>query len=532
MQKKIFAIILIAALAISLFAGCGTKNQGQQPSQQQTQNIAQVLNDYFTEDPNGFDVQESTTLSMYTMARLLYSTLVRYKGETLELEPELLAKMPEVSEDGKVYTFELKRGIKFHDGQTELKSDDVKFTIERMLDPNGKGASTWLFEPILGAKAFMEGKSNSLEGFKKIDDYKFQIILEKPYAPFIQNFAVPSASIYSEKLVKAGGDNWKFNPMGTGPFKLKKYEPNTEIVLEKNPNYFEPGLPKLDEIHFRIIPDDTTAVMEFENGTLDVATIPITEYQRIKDSGKYNVLESVALNTYYFLMNVSDPKWSDVRIRKAMAMAIDKKKLVETLYGPRGTVAKAFVTPGIPGAYELGQGPAYDYNPEEAKKLVKELGGNVKVEAWQRGGDRLTDANIAIQAMAKEVGIDLDIKIVEKAAFGDARSKGKIPANYGNWWADIPDPDNYLYTFFAKTNQMSSGYNNKKVQEMLEQARAETDTVKRNELYRKIEDTIVKEDVAVIPLFHIKSLLATQKNVKGIFIHPTGVTVYINAYKE
>ncbi|AEH51380.1 ABC transporter substrate-binding protein [Pseudothermotoga thermarum] len=494
-----------------------------------------ILYDYLTSDPLGFDVQESTLLSVYTLGRLLFSTLVRYKGETLELEPELLAKMPEVSEDGLVYTFELKKGVKFHDGKTELTSDDVRFTIERMLDPKGKGLSAWLFDMILGAKDFMAGKATSIEGFKKIDNYRFQIILEKPYSPFIYNLAVPGASIYSEKLVKAAGENWKLNPIGTGPFRLKQYVPQTEIVLERNPYYFEPGLPYLDGIHIRIVPDTTTALMEFENGTLDVCVIPVIEYERIKASGKFNIIETVALNTYYFLMNMSDPMWSDVRLRKAMAMAIDKEKLAKSIFGPRATVATSFVTPGIPGAYELGKGPAYEYNPEEAKRLVQELikdGVSVKVQAWQWGGDTLSDPNIIIQAMAREVGIDLEIIPVESAAFRDARRKGKIPANYGNWWADIPDPDNYLYVFFARDNMMSSGYNNALVQDMLEKARIEPDQNKRIQMYREIEYIILREDVAIIPLFHLKNLLATQKNVKGLFRHPTGITVYTYAWKE
>ncbi|MCG0275150.1 MAG: ABC transporter substrate-binding protein [Thermosediminibacteraceae bacterium] len=532
MKRRVLAVLLVLSIVASVLSGCSRQTDQAKLQDGSGDKKGGVLNDYLESDPNGFDVQESTLLVMYTLARQLYSTLLRYKGNTLELEPELLAKMPEISPDGKTYTFELKKGIKFHDGITELVADDVKFTIERMLDPKGKGMSKWLFEPILGAKAFMEGKASTLEGFKKIDDYRFQIILEKPYAPFLHNLAVPAASIYSEKLVKAAGDNWRLNPIGTGPFKLKSYVPNTEIVLEKNPHYFEPGLPYLDGIHYRIVPDATTALMEFENGTLDVCLIPVNEYQRIKDSGKYEVLEGVALNTYYFIMNLSDPMWSDVRLRKAVAMAIDKEKLVEALYGPRGTVAKSFVTPGIPGAYESGTGPAYDYNPEEAKRLVKELGNVGKLQAWQRGGERLSDANVAIQAMLKEVGLDLEINIVESAAFSEARSKGKIPAAYGNWWADIPDPDNYLYTFFARTNQMSSGYNNEKVQDMLEQARNEVDSEKRKELYRKIEEIILREDVAVVPLFHIKSLLATQKNVKGIILHPTGINIYTYAYKE
>lgn len=491
-----------------------------------------VLYDYWTSDRMIFDPQEDTYLQTYAMARLLFSTLVRYKGETLELEPELLVKMPEISQDGLVYTFELKKGIKFHDGKTELTSDDVKFTIERMLSPKGRGASKWLFEPILGATAFKKGESTSLEGFKKIDNYKFQIILEKPYAPFLQNLAVPAASIFSEKLVTAAGDSWRLKPVGTGPFRLKTHTPNTEIVFERNPYYFEQGLPYLDGIVYRIIPDSTVALMEFEAGTLDVVTIPVLEYERIKKSGKYNIIEKEALNTYYFLTNLNDPKWSNPLLRKAMALAINKQEMAQSLFGPRAVVAKSFVTPGIPGAYQLGEGPAYDYNPEEAKKIVAQLGNIGKVTAWQSGGDTLSDANIIIQAMAKEVGIDLEIIPTERAAFRQARNEGKIPAAYGNWWADIPDPDNYIGVFFGRGNQMSSGYNNKEVQEMIEKARIEVDPQKREEMYRQIEYKILREDVAVIPLFHLKYLLATQKNVHGVIAHPTGITLYLYAYKQ
>ncbi|MFN4189992.1 MAG: ABC transporter substrate-binding protein [Pseudothermotoga sp.] len=491
-----------------------------------------VLYDYWTSDRMIFDPQEDTYLQTYAMARLLFSTLVRYKGETLELEPELLVKMPEISQDGLVYTFELKKGIKFHDGKTELTSDDVKFTIERMLSPKGRGASKWLFDPILGATAFKKGESTSLEGFKKIDNYKFQIILEKPYAPFLQNLAVPAASIFSEKLVTAAGDSWRLKPVGTGPFRLKTHTPNTEIVFERNPYYFEQGLPYLDGIVYRIIPDSTVALMEFEAGTLDVVTIPVLEYERIKKSGKYNIIEKEALNTYYFLMNLNDPKWSNPLLRKAMALAINKQEMAQSLFGPRAVVAKSFVTPGIPGAYQLGEGPAYDYNPEEAKKIVAQLGNIGKVTAWQSGGDTLSDANIIIQAMAKEVGIDLEIIPTERAAFRQARNEGKIPAAYGNWWADIPDPDNYIGVFFGRGNQMSSGYNNKEVQEMIEKARIEVDPQKREEMYRQIEYKILREDVAVIPLFHLKYLLATQKNVHGVIAHPTGITLYLYAYKQ
>lgn len=494
-----------------------------------------ILNDYFGEDPGTFDVQADTTLAVYGLAREIFNTLVRYKGATLELEPELLAKMPEISKDGLVYSFELKKGVKFHDGKTELTSEDVKFTIERMLGP--VGLSKWLFDPIKGAKEFMNGKADSVSGITIVDKYRFKLTLEKPYAPFLANLAVPSASIYSKKLVTEAGDKWAHNPVGTGPFKLKRYVPNTEIILERNPNYFEEGLPYLDGINYRIIGDYTTALMEFEAGNLDVVGVPseAEERQRLLSTGRYELLKSTPLATYYFVFNMSDPAWKDVRLRKALAMCIDKQAIIDSIWGGDAVVATSFVTPGIPGAFEMGKGPALPYDPEKAKKLVQELkaeGKPVKCEAWQRGGTALADTNIAIQEMAKQVGIELNVVLTERAAFGEARSKGKVPANYGNWWADIPDPDNYLYTYFHPSEMMSTQYRNDKVTKLLEEAKVETDPKVRARKYQEAETIIIRDDCAIVPLLHPLDLLLVQKNVHGVIMHPTGVNSYKHTWKD
>jgi len=529
--RRLSFLILSVLLAIGLLlTGCVPKPKEAVGPPIKT---GGVLNDYFTEDPGTFDVQADTTLAVYGLAWELYNTLVRYTGQTLVLQPELLTKMPEISSDGLVYTFELRKGVHFTDpDKTELTASDVKFTIERMLGP--VGLSKWVFEPIKGAKEFIEGKASSVSGIEIIDKYHFKITLEKPYSPFLQNLAVPCASIYSEKLVKAAGDDWKHNPIGTGPFKLKSYIPNTEIVLEKNPDYFEEGLPYLDGIRYRIVPESTTALMEFESGTLDLSGIPTEEFDRIVGSGKYQIHESTPLNTYYFVFNMKAPVWQDVRLRKALAMAIDKQAIIDSILGGRAQVATAFVTPGIPGAFELGKGPAYPYNPEEAKKLVEEATGGkpIEAEAWQRGGTQVADVNIAIQEFARNIGIDLKVTIQERAVFGQARAEGKVPANYGNWWTDIPDPDNYLYTYFHPTNLMSTGYDNPTVTEILEQAKVEIDPQKRAELYQKAETIIIKDDCAIIPLFHRTRYLAVQKNVHGIIAHPTGVNSYKHTWKE
>lgn len=526
--RRLAALLVATVLMVSVFtvSGCGSKVK-LLPGQ-----TAGYLHDWFTEDAGTFDFQEDTTLQVYSLARELFNTLVRYKGDTLELEPELLAEMPTVDESKTVYHFKLKPNVKFHDG-TVLTSKDVKFTMERMLNPDGKGASAWLFEPIKGAKDIEDRKATELSGFKIISDTEFEITLEKPYAPFIQNLAVPSASILPEKACKAAGDKWAQQPIGTGPFKLAKYEPNNLIVLQKNPDYFEPGLPKLPGIDYVILPDSATGLMNFEKGSLDVAGVSGDDLKRIqslKDSKgqpKFNILKSTPLNTYYLVFNMKEPAFKDVRIRKAIAMAIDKQKMVENVINGEGTVAKAFVTPGIPGAYAAGTGPAYDYNPEEAKRLLAEAGvKDLKITLWQRGGQQVSNGNIAIQGFLKEIGITADIQIIDRAVFSEARSKGTVPANYGNWWADIPDPDNYLYTYFYPKNSMSTNYNNPKVTALLDQGRVETDPAKRAAIYQEAERIIVQDDVAIVPLFHYDQYLAVQPTVKGVIMHPSGVNSY------
>lgn len=499
-----------------------------------------VLHDWMTEDPKNFDVQTDTTLAVYEMARRLFSTLVRYKQGSLELEPELLAEMPAVSSDGLTYSFTLRDNILASDGTTKLTSNDVLFTIKRMLDPKGQGASPWLFEAIKGAKDIEDGKTTDLAGFKVVDDTHFQITLEQPYAPFLQDLAVPSASIYVQSLVEAAGDQWATKPVGTGPFMLTSYEPDKEIVLVKNPHYFEEGIPKLDGVDFRIVPDDATGLLEFEKGTFDISDIPDTDFDRISkeaDAGKYTILKNNALNTYYLLFNMKDPQFQDLRVRKAIAMAIDKQKIIDALLGGRASLAHAFVTPGIPGAYPEGQGPALPYDPDEAKKLIEEAGATGKtITVWQSGkaGDAASDTNLAIQDMLKQIGLDYKIEIRDRSAFFAARAKGEVPGNQGNWWADFPDPDNYLYTFFdsASSTSYSSDYSNPNVDRLLQDARAQSDPAKRAADYQQAEKIIIADDAAIVPLYHLQQFRVVRPNVHDVDMSQTGIVDYRYAYKD
>lgn len=527
-------MVIAGALVLSMFAvgGCG-KKVTLLPGQ-----TAGYLHDFFSLDIGTFDIQADTTGYGYGMARAMFNTLVRYKADSLDLEPELLAEMPTVDATNTVYHFKLRPDIKVHDGSI-LKSSDVKFTIERMLDPNGKGQSGWLFEPIKGATAIENSEATALAGFNTISDTEFEITLEKPYAPFVQNLAVPSASIIPEAACKAAGDGWAQHPVGTGPFMLDKYEPNVLISVKKNPNYFEAGLPKLPGVDWVIIGDAATAMLDFEAGSLDVIGVSGTDLAHIKSvttsdgQPKFKIVANPPLNTYYLMFNMNEPVFKDVRVRKAIAMSIDKQALVDSnVVNGEGFPATSFVTPGIPGSFAKGAGPAYGYDPEGAKALLAEAGAtNLKLTIWQRGGDAAAPGDVAIQGFLQAVGIQCDIQIIDHAVFGQQRSKGLVPFVYNVWWADIADPDNYLYTFFDKNAAMSSNYKNPRVQALLDQARSETDPATRAGLYQQIETIIIHDDVAIVPLFTWESYMATQSSISNIVLLPSAINTYMTTEK-
>jgi ABC-type transport system substrate-binding protein len=474
-----------------------------------------------SEEPPLVDPQIDTTLNVYNMSRDIFSTLIRYKGNTLELEPELLAEMPKADADNVTYHFKLRNDVTFSNG-AKVTSKDVKYSMERMMTPATKAQNTWVYQEIKGAQEMLDKKATELAGFKIVDDFNFDITLARPYGPFLQNLATPPASIFPADYAKQQGEKFGRAPIGSGPFKVGKWEPNQVIVLEKNPNYFEKGLPYLDAIEYRIIPEQATRWMEFQKGTLDTENPPTAEFEAAKTNPAYQFIEYTTLNTWYLSLDLKT--FTNRDVREAISLAIDRDTLLKAVWKGQGKVASTFVTPGIPGA--LTNAPGFKFDPNKAKELLKKANvTNLKIESWQRAGDKPTDLNLAIQQMLKDVGIDYQIKIVDKATFKDARSQGKIPANQGNWYADYPDPDNYLYTYFNSTSSKSYSVNfaDPAVDKILDEARGLADQAKRQKMYQDLENKLVYQDFDIIPLLHQTGYMLVQKSVHGIKGHPTEV---------
>lgn len=471
-------------------------------------------------DPGTADVQLTT--EEYFLPLNLYDRLVEAVTTgplKSELQPGLAEKW-DVSADGLKYTFHLRKGVKFHSGDV-LTADDVIFTFDRMLDPATKALNTDFLDMIAGAKERMDGKATGVSGLKKIDDNTVEITLAAPFAPFLANLATPAGSIYSKAATTKAGKDFGTKPVGTGPFKLDSWTPDSELVLSAFDDYFR-GRPKFDKLIMKIVPEPQTMALMFKKGDLDVfdldfARSQIPEFK--KDAQwKDRIVSGPRVGTYYMSINQTIKPFDNPKVREALMYAIDRQTLIDKLYYGTGIPAKGILAPGLAGYNDAL--PGFKYDPEKAKALLKEAGF---ADGFEMTLNQTTDSpttlkmNEAVQAMLAQVGIKAEIKQMDSAAWSGTRKEGKLGSYTSSWSADFNDPDNFIYTFFAPRNSVSRSWNyqNKAVQDQLEKARSMTDMAARYKLYQEIEKTIVYEDFAFVPLFHLEHLFVVQPKVKN-----------------
>jgi len=528
MYKKHLLLVLAVIFAFSfIFTGCSNKAE---EAGNQAANPDMMLKVALIVEPPTADVQLTT--EEYGIPLNCFDRLV--EAETIEpgksdLVPGLAEKW-DISADGLVYTFHLRKGVKFHNGE-EFKADDVLYTFDRMLDPATKALNTDFLDMIAGAKDRMDGKADSVSGLKVIDDYTIEITLEKPFAPFLANIATPAGSIYNRKATTAAGTDFGLKPeltIGTGPFVFKSWTLNDQMLIVSNKDYFK-GAPKLEGVIFKIVPDPETQRMQFETGELDVfdcdnarSQIP---YFEGSEKWKAHIVSGPRVGLHYYCINESIKPLDDVRVRKALQMAIDRETLLEKLFYGKGIIANGIMPIGL-----VGHNPGLEkisYDPVKAKALLAEAG---YPDGFSMVISQITDRpaslkmNEAIQSMLAEVGIKLEIQQMDSASWFATRLEGKLPSYYSDWSADFNDPDNFMYTFFYANNSVarSFNYNNQEVSDKLVSARAMTVPEERYKLYQELERQIVLEDAAWIPLFSLDHLFVVQPKVKNFQVSWNG----------
>jgi ABC-type transport system substrate-binding protein len=428
-----------------------------------------------------------------------------------------LAKSWEVSADGLTYTFHLRTGVKFHDGQP-FSAKNVIFTFQRVLDPKTKGGRGWPLYPIKGAEDYAAGKAGTDIGVVAPNDSTVVITLKEPLAIFPKMLAMPVASMVAPN----GAADLGQKPNGTGPWKFVEWKHDDYIKFAKNPNYFD-GPPKTDSLMARIIPEMSTATAEFEAGNVDVLTVPDeTGRSWQADPDKKKLLQSApALRFWYVAINTTRGPLSDVRVRQAINYAIDVSTILDAVMAGRGSVANGVIPPTLPG-YDANRKP-YGHDVAKAKQLLAAAGhpNGIDVELWAATTDQSPRLSQAIQANLAEAGIRAKIVQRDASSVREAARAGTADLYVKEWWADYPDAENFLFPLLATKNKGAGGnvsfYSNPKFDALVDQAHREQDESKRNALYTQA-DSVEFADAPIAYLFFYKDMYAVQPWIHGFTV--------------
>jgi oligopeptide transport system substrate-binding protein len=479
-------------------------------------------------NPSTLDPAHLTDAYGRAVVRQIFDGLVQFDAN---LNPiPAIAEFWEASRDGRTWTFYVRHGVKFHHGR-EVTAQDVVYSFSRFLDPKKSVQVSELFHLIRGAKEFMRGETQRVEGLKAVDRYTLQMVLDEPFAPPLAILGLDYVAIVPQEEVDRLGDRFGRAPVGTGAFKFVRWEPNQEIVLEANDQYYE-GRPFLDTLMFKIVVGGKMeeGFAEFLNGNFEETVIPSGKMDEVLSHPKYQQYQRFrkpALSFFYIGFNTQLKPFDDQRVRQAFNYAVDTEAIVRNIIHSRGLPATGPLPPGMPG-YDLNlQG--YSYHPDQAKRLLAESGypdgaGFPMVQLWSSHKDERTRAELAAyQKYLADLGVQVDIHFASNwPAFKAMLEQGKLPMFRLIWVADIPDPDNVLFPLLHSTSPTNrTFYHNPLVDQLLERARRELYEAQRVALYHEIA-RIVHDDAPWIAQHHSVLEYLFQPYVQGVEINLLG----------
>ena len=484
--------------------------------------LAQTLHLVNNEDWETLDPAFASGVDTGAMVAKLYDGLMRYDYESTDVVPNL-AENVEVNDDATVFTVTLRDGVTFHDG-SPLTAEDVKYSFERVLNPDTASPVSWVFEDagIGGIEAFVNGEADGVSGIEVLDPQTVRITLEQPYAPFLFHLAMPAAHIVSRAVTSAlpEGSDLSSNPVGTGPFTLADRVRDSSLTLAAYPDYFA-GAPAIDGVEYRIITDPLITWQEFLAGNLDVSGVPDALFTDITTDPQYeDMLETLPeLAVYYFALNQSFEPFKDLRVRRAVAMAIDRQAIIDGVYNGKDLLANSPIPPGLAG-YDA-ELQAYSYDPEMARQLLTEAGypDGFDLTIWSTRTDTTVAVNEAIQFYLGEVGIRADLNQVDFGTLLDAAINGRAPAFYLSWFADYGDAYNFLHPLYVASGADRYGYSNPEVAEIVGEAATKGELSERVPLYQEAQRLVV-EDIPVVYIRYPVTYYAVRPGVTGILNHP------------
>ena len=468
----------------------------------------------------------------YTVVLNVFDRLVEEKevdGHN-RLVPSL-ADSWEISPDGLVYVFRLHPGVTFSNGSA-LTAEDVGFTLQRLIShPDSRNRN--LVMSIQGAEELRKGKTDKLAGFKIIDDHSFAITLAYPCATFLEGLTTPGASILDKETTLKAGKTFGQTPettIGTGPFVLTDWKRQKGILMKANPKHWA-GPPKCDGLNMQFYAESSPMRQMFLNGELDILDLDKlgidAEYFIRGDIYRKNVIRGHRVGISYIALNQSVQPLQDVRVRKALQLALDRKALLHAAISNRGILENGIFPRGLKG-YNPAL-PEIPFNPDKARQLLQEAGyGNgfdLTIGYSAGTAQQVKDMLKLTAAMWKKAGVRASLMEMDNKAFLERRRKGELACYTGTWSADFNDPDNFISEFFGSwenTLDRSLCYPNQDVMKRITDARSIVDPESRIREYRQLEKKIVQEDAAWIPLYSGFHFFVVNDRVNGFHVRWNG----------
>lgn len=534
------AALVAASILVS---ACGAQGQsasslgGGPPSGSAGPPTGGTLSVAFKSDIATFDPAQGYDVVSWPAEILLFETLITYDSKT-NLVPRLATEMPTVSADGLTYTFKIRSGVNFVKGDgtvlRPMTADDVVFSFNRMLDPklkpNPSPVASTFFQLIAGAADVTGGKAKEAAGIKKVDDHTVTFTIAQPDATFLNIMAMPFASIVPKDV--AGEDTTAFstNPIGTGPFVLKSYEKGQRATFVRNPHYWQPGLPYLDGIDFRVKVDATGALQQVQSGSLDLMgdAIPSGSFTSVvndpqyKDQIKY--LDQVG--TQFLSLDTSAPgsPLSKVEVRRAIQWAIDKENILSIYHGA-GQLASCLFPPAMPG-YDPTCKP-YGYDPEKARSMLAAAGypNGFTSKLYTDTTDPDPIVAQAIQQDLAKIGVKIDIVTQSfDTLLGTITVPHQAPMIWLVWFQDFPDPSDFYDPILSCGSDKAGNFNlawycNKTVDALASKAKGELDKAQRLADYQQVQKMIM-DDSPWVMVLHPRLYTIIGKRVRNFSLHP------------
>lgn len=537
MKKRLLVVVSLIVILGVFLSACSSSSKtsaGPGGGQSASSNVKGPANNDITidivDDFSHLDPALCYDVGCYEVVPQFYTRLVKYGSKSTKIVGDG-ADSWTISPDGKTYTFKLKQNVKFTNGDPVTAQSFID-EFKRILTPSIASPASGFINPlVVGSAEFAKGKAKEISGITAPDKYTVKIQLTKPQGTFLDILSMPFFSAIDQSYVSSIGDKeFDHKPMGSGAYKMDSYEIGKQMVISKNPDYFNSSSVKLDKITMDVEKNQQTSALKFKQGQTAFigwnTSLTSTDFVQMMNDPKYKnqFISQTLVSTEYLALNNRIKPFDNVKVRQAVNYAIDKAKIVKLLNG-RAKVADQILPPQMPGYNKnLPANLKYSYDPAKAKELLKEAGypNGFKTTLVTGTSDDMVKESQSVQSDLKAVGIDVEIRQLSSSSYLAACESLKYGIADTAWFQDYPDPADFLDVLLNGSEIPAnnwSAYDNKTVNQELDKAIALPPGTQRWDTYQKIQNDILA-DAPWVPLYNPVKYVIAQPWIKGFYIHP------------